>query len=149
MHWFSANQNWVRLPTKCLLIKRVPKGTAASPANRRFIMTNHLCYPTLSVKSFRPDFGCTTDCGAVSLAGLHSKSEWNTKKNGVLVPSFSLESPLVQNPPLKSTFMRKNTPLPKKLCLVFKTPWRWRHRAKLSKAEKRGEPGSVCSVWWQ
>lgn len=131
MHWFSGSFHWMqirrsRLPTTCLLIKRVLKGTPASPANGRFIMMNHLCYPTPSVKSFRPVFGCMTDCGAVNLDGLDSKSEWTIKKIGVLVPPFSqyLESPLARhmdlNPPLKSTFMRKNTPLPKKPCLVFK-----------------------------
>lgn len=75
-------------------------------------MMNHLCYPAPSVKSFRPDFGCMTNCGAVNLAGLDSKSECTNKKIGVLVLPFSqnLESPLVQNmdlnAPLKSTFMR-------------------------------------------
>lgn len=108
-----------RLPTQCLLTKRVPKGTAASPANK-FIMTNRLCYPTPLVKSFRPDFSWMADCCAVNLTGLHSRSEWSIKKTGVLLPPFSqyLQSPLVQdmdlNLPLKSAFTRKNAPLPKK-----------------------------------
>jgi len=73
----------VKLPNKDLFIKGVPKGTADSPENRRFIMVNHLCCPTYSVKSFRHDF----DYDAVELAGLDSKSEWTIKKKiDVLVP---------------------------------------------------------------
>lgn len=90
-------------------------------------MINHLFYPTPAVKSFRPDFVCMADCGAVNLAGLDSKSEWTVKTNCVLVPPFLqyLESLLVQNMdlnlPLKSTLMRKNTPLPNKPCPTFKS----------------------------
>lgn len=46
-------------------------------------MMNHLCYPTHSMKSFRPEFVCMADCSAMNLATLNSKSEWTINKFGV------------------------------------------------------------------